>query len=77
MDLENLECKQCSSACKDCEFEEGFCVECWDFYESNMINWLDFSCVSECPEGTYEDTELNECPVCNPVCITCTGSEPD
>lgn len=42
-----------------------------------MVNWLDFTCVSTCPNGTYYDEALNECPVCNPVCITCTGSAPN
>lgn len=41
-----------------------------------MVNWLDFSCVSSCPNGTYYNATTKDCPLCNPVCSNCTGGSP-
>lgn len=54
-DKESFKCEQCSSSCKDCEFDAGQCVECWEFWASNILNWKDYTCVSECPKDTYFD----------------------
>lgn len=68
-------CELCDWKCADCELSATECFDCWDSVTPNILNWLNFTCVSECPEGTYYDETLNECPVCNYVCKTCTGGD--
>lgn len=68
-------CELCDWSCADCELSATECFDCWDSVTPNILNWLNFTCVSECPEGTYFDETLNECPVCNYVCKTCTGGD--
>jgi hypothetical protein len=72
----NKTCSQCSGACSSCAFSASQCTSCWNFYESNILNWVDFSCVKTCPNSTYYDKTLNTCQLCNPICNNCTGPEP-
>ena len=69
-------CKVCSTACADCELSESSCFECHSFLSTNKLSWLDYTCVGECPPGTFSDDAKNECPICNPVCLTCDGRLP-
>lgn len=68
-------CELCDWKCADCELSATECFDCWDSVTPNILNWLNFTCVSECPAGTYYDETLNECPVCNYVCKTCTSGD--
>jgi len=66
-------CKLCDWGCKDCELNKTNCFECWSFFTGNILNWVNFTCGTSCPNGTYYDKTLNQCPTCNPVCLTCSG----
>jgi hypothetical protein len=74
---ESFSCEQCSSLCEDCEFDAGSCVDCWEFTTSNILNWLSFTCVTECSNETFFNQDKNSCDLCNPVCSNCTGPTPN
>lgn len=72
-------CELCDWSCADCELSATECFDCWDSMSNNTLNWLDYTCIlpDTCPDGTYYDTTVNECPLCNYVCKTCTAGDPN
>jgi hypothetical protein len=69
-------CDKCSTRCADCELAADKCFACWDFFESTLLDWATYKCLSACSSGGFFDSASNSCPACNPVCKTCTTSLP-
>ena len=68
-------CELCSTKCKECELSADSCFECHTFLTGNVLDWNDYTCKpkDECSSNTYYDAATNTCPICNPVCATCTA----
>lgn len=61
---------RCSFPCKDCSSAGPTkCTSC--FKNSTMPYLQDETCLSECSEGRYYDTQRQRCLPCDPKCLTC------
>ncbi|CAI2359515.1 unnamed protein product [Moneuplotes crassus] len=76
VDTESQSCQPCSTRCKTCEISADKCFSCWNFFDSKLLDWASYKCLSECSSSGYYDSATDTCPACNRVCKTCTSSLP-
>jgi len=74
-DTDERVCIACTPPCATCTgegTEPGVCQSCLapDFLADSPEG---SSCVADCPDGSYGDTNDNVCLVCADPCATCTG----
>ena len=66
---EDGRCYACDNLCKSCDdFSSQSCLSC---YDSNVL--LNKTCISTCPQGYYEDSNLKKCELCHISCKNCSG----
>jgi hypothetical protein len=63
-----ITCTQCSSTCLTCAISKTRCTSC-----APGLILVSNSCLSSCPDGTYQLTSGNTitCPACSSNCKTC------
>jgi len=76
VDADTSSCQKCSEKCKECELTSDSCFECWDHFPDTTLDWATYKCTTGCSSNTIYDVVSNTCEVCNPVCLTCSETDP-
>lgn len=63
-------CKKCNYICNDCTGSSSFCTSCTSYYDKQLLDELNDTCVKTCPTGkTIQDGLF--CKACDASCDTC------
>ena len=66
-------CQTCNVTCLTCTGNANGCVSCKTGYIINRIDASTAYCLKNCLAGRYNNTDLNECSLCDESCALCTG----
>ena len=73
---DNNECNRCNDRCSICGSSREF-TDCTECEAAFFLLLSQTSCLTECPEGYWENDPANLCDDCDSTCLTCGTSATD
>lgn len=66
----------CNYPCNECEpTDPDSCLSCFPAPKSDRPYLQINTCLAECSDGRYYDQKTLRCELCDPTCLTCSGSK--